>query len=74
MSQKWKSKYTSKEIEIHPIYEKVEYDFDGDMVHIYNNKIDDVVTPDHKFITFKEDNDEFNGRVSANEILNGEYE
>ena len=64
----------TKEIEIHPIYEKVEYDFDGDMIHIFNSEINDVVTPDHKFITFKEDNDEFNGRVSANEILNGEYE
>ena len=40
--------YTN-EIQINPILGKVEYDFNGDMIHLIGDGIDDVVTPKHGF-------------------------
>ena len=63
----------TNEIEVQPIYEKVEYDYDGDMIHIYNRNIDDIVTPNHEFLLFKEETEKFAERVTAEDIFNGNY-
>ena len=39
----------TNEIEKKPVIKKIEYDYNGDMVHISNRNIDDVVTPEHGF-------------------------
>lgn len=61
----------TKEIEIHPIYKKIEYDFDGDMVRIYGRNIDDIVTPKHEYILFDDHNGKYRTRCTAEEIYNG---
>jgi len=63
----------TKQIEIHPIYEKIEYDYDGNLISIKNRNIDDIVTPDHQFIIFNDHNDKYKGRITAKDILNGEF-
>lgn len=55
------------EIEIQPVLEKIEKDFDGDLINIYGRNINDEVTPDHQYILFDRNN-KYCGRVSANDI------
>lgn len=64
----------TNEIEIQAIEEKIEHDFDGDMIHIYNRNINDVVTPGHEYIIFDRSKDVFKGRIKASELLNGNGE
>ena len=61
----------AKQIEVHPIYEKVEYDYDGNLIRIHNRNIDDVVTPDHQYILFDDHKDTYKGRCTAKEIFEG---
>lgn len=64
----------TNEIEIQAIEEKIEHDFDGEMVHIYNMNIDDVVTPGHEYIIFDRETNTFKYRKKASEILNKDFE
>ena len=64
----------TNEIEIQPIYEKIEQDFDGEMIHIYNRNFDDIVTPNHEYILFDENSEKYVERKTAEEIFNGEYD
>ena len=61
----------TNEIEIQPIYEKIEKDFDGEMVRIFNMNIDDIVTPNHEYILFDDKTNKYVKNITANEILNG---
>ena len=63
----------TKQIEVHPIYEKIEYDFDGDMIRIHSRNIDDVVTPDHQYILFDNHNDSYKTRCTAEDIFNKNF-
>ena len=57
----------TNEIEIQPILEKIEKDFDGELINIKGRNINDEVTPDHQYILY-DDNGKYYGRVSANDI------
>lgn len=61
----------TKEIEIQKVEKKIEYDYDGEMIHIYNRNFDDVVTPNHGYPIFHE-NGEFAKFMTAEEIMNNE--
>ena len=54
-------------IEKQPISRKIEYDFNGEMIHINGRNIDDSVTPNHGFPIFNR-NHKFNGFKTAEEI------
>lgn len=56
----------TNEIEIKPILRKIEKDYDGDLIHLYNSNIDDTVTPKHEFILYQDD--KFAKRLTAQEI------
>lgn len=56
----------TNQIEIQPILEKIEKDFDGELINIKGRNIDDYVTPDHQYILYN--NDKYWGRASANDI------
>lgn len=58
------------EIEIQPIDEKIEYDYDGKLIHIHNRNINDEVTPNHEFLIYNED-ETFAGRFTAKDIMEG---
>lgn len=59
----------TNEIEVKPIIRKIEYDYVGDMVHIKNRNIDDLVTLEHKYPIYNRYN-KFKGFFSATDILN----
>ena len=59
----------TNEIEIHPIIRKIEYDYEGDMVHIKGRNIDDLVTPNHGYPIYNRYNT-FHGFYTAEEIYN----
>lgn len=61
----------TKEIEIQKVEKKIEYDYDGEMIHIYNRNFDDVVTPNHGYPIFHQ-NGEFAKFMTAEEIMNNE--
>lgn len=54
-------------IEKQAIRRKIEYDFNGDMVHIKGRNIDDTVTPNHGFPIYDR-NDKFKDFKNAEEI------
>lgn len=56
------------QIEIKPILRKIEKDWNGDMIHIQNRNIDDVVTPNHEYILLDRDGSYW-GRCTAEDIL-----
>lgn len=62
----------TNQIEIHPIYEKIEYDYNGNLIRIHNRNIDDITTPDHQYILYSEYNDKYKCRLTAKNIHNGE--
>lgn len=64
----------TNQIEIQPIYEKVEYDYDGDMIRIYNRNIDDIVTPEHQYIVYDNDTKKYLNRYTATEIMCGDFD
>lgn len=57
----------TKRIEIKPILRKISYDYDGDMIRLKGNSIDDLVTPDHKYPLFNR-NHKFKDFYSANDL------
>ena len=58
----------TNEIEKKPVIRKVEYDFDGDMIHIHGRNIDDVVTPEHGYPIYDR-NGKFREFKTAQEIM-----
>lgn len=57
-------------IEIKPILKKIEYDYDGDMIHIKGRNIDDLVTPNHRFPLYKAR--KFDKFYTAEEIMDND--
>jgi very-short-patch-repair endonuclease len=49
----------TREIEYHLPYEKVVYDYEGEMVHFNTDKIDILVTPNHRMWSAKRDSNEY---------------
>ena len=49
----------TKKIEYHLPYEKVVYDYEGEMVHFNTDKIDILVTPNHRMWSAKRDSDKY---------------
>jgi hypothetical protein len=60
-------------IEIKPILRKIEKDFDGNMINIHNSDIDDIVTPNHKYVLYDRDG-KFYKRHTAKEIMEGKVD
>ena len=58
----------TNEIEIKPILKKIEYHYNGEMIRIKNRKINDFVTPNHKFPIYNRKN-QFRGFFTAQDIL-----
>ena len=58
----------TNQIEKQPVSKKIEYDFVGDMIHIHNRNIDDVVTPNHGYPIYDR-NHRFAGFKTAEEIM-----
>jgi hypothetical protein len=58
----------TNQIEKQPVSKKIEYDFVGDMIHIHNRNIDDVVTPNHGYPIYDR-NHKFAGFKTAEEIM-----
>lgn len=54
-------------IEIKPILRKIEKDWDGEVYHIHNRNINDLVTSNHKYPIFSETN-KFKGFYTADDI------
>ena len=48
---------STKKTEIQPVLRKIEYQYNGEMIKLKNNKIDEIVTPKHKFILFNKNGD-----------------
>lgn len=63
----------TNQIEIQPIDEKIEYDYSGDLIHIYNRNIDDIVTPKHEYILYNNYNDTYSENITAEDIFNKKY-
>lgn len=61
----------TNEIEINPVLKKIEYDYDGVMIHIKGKNIDDFVTPNHGYPLYK-GYDKFNGFYTSENIYNKE--
>lgn len=59
----------TNEIEIKPVLRKIEYDYEGDMVHIKNLHVDELVTPNHKYPIYTRYH-KYRGAYTAEEILN----
>jgi len=62
---------TTNRIEKQNITKKIEYDFNGDMVHISGRNIDDTVTPNHGYPMYDR-NHNFKEFVTSEEIYNSE--
>ena len=60
---------STKKIELKPVLKKVHYDFEGKLVHIEGNGINESVTPDYKFPICKRDGS-FRGFFTAEDIMN----
>ena len=58
------------EIEIKPIIRKIEKDYDGDMVRLFNRNINDLVTPQHKFPVYSSKTKSFSNFYEAEDLLN----
>lgn len=58
------------EIELKKIIAVIKKDYDGEMVHIIGNKIDDVVTPSHKYPRYELEDGKmvFKGHVEASKL------
>ena len=61
----------TNKIEVKPIIRKIEYDYDGEMIHIQNRNINDVVTPNHKYPMYSCKNN-FKGFFTAEDIFKQE--
>lgn len=61
----------NKEIEIHPVLKKIEYEHSGKLIHLKNRSIDLKVTPNHKFPIFDR-NYKFKGFYTASQMMNNE--
>ena len=59
----------TNEIEVKPIDKKIEYYFNGEMIHIKGRNIDDVVTPNHGYPIYNR-YDKFKCFKTAEEIYN----
>lgn len=55
-------------IEKQPVVKKIEYDYNGDMIHIKGRNIDDVVTPNHGFPIYNR-NGKFKCFLTATQIM-----
>ena len=58
----------TNEIEIKPILNKIEKDFNGNLIHLKNNRIDECVTPNHEYIIYNS-KDKFSKRIKACDLL-----
>jgi hypothetical protein len=58
----------NNQIEINPIIKKIFYKYDGDMIRIKSRTINDLVTPNHKFVLYGR-NYKYKGRYSAQEMM-----
>lgn len=56
-------------IEIQSVLKVISYDYNGDMIRIYGDGINDLVTPNHKFPIYNKDKN-FIGFFSAEDIFN----
>ena len=74
----------TQEIEIVPVINKIEYQYNGKMIRISGRNINDLVTPGHKFPLYDRNHkfrdfytaeDIFNGKVSSHDYIpkNGEW-
>lgn len=61
----------TNKIEVKPIIRKIEYDYDGELIHIQNRNINDVVTPNHKYPIYSCKNN-FKGFFTAEDIFKQE--
>lgn len=62
----------TKEIEIQPVLHKIEYEYEGDMIRVKNQNINDLVTPNHGYPIFE--GEIFKQFISAEDLMNeGEY-
>lgn len=59
----------TNEIEIKPIIRKIEYDYNGEMIRLKNTKMNDLVTPNHKYPIYTQNNT-FRGFYTAEDIFN----
>ena len=62
---------STNRIEKQNITKKIEYDFNGDMIHISGRNIDDTVTPNHGYPIYDR-NHNFKEFVTSEEIYNSE--
>lgn len=60
---------TANQIEFQKVTYKTENNWDGELVHIRSNEIDDIVTPNHGFPIYNSDGN-FEKFVTASDILN----
>lgn len=58
-------------VETKPVLKKIEHDYDGDMIHISNKNMEDVVTPDHRFPIYNNAG-EFVDHITASELMKTE--
>lgn len=59
---------STKKTEIQQVLRKIEYQYNGEMIKLKNNKIDEIVTPKHKFILFNKNGD-YVGPYDANNLV-----
>ena len=63
----------TQEIEIVPVINKIEYQYNGKMIRISGRNINDLVTPGHKFPLYDR-NHKFHDFYTAEDIFNGKVE
>lgn len=56
-------------VETHPVLRKIEKDYNDKLIHIFNEDIDEKVTPNHEFVLYDGDTFKFQQRVKAKELL-----
>lgn len=62
----------TQEVEIQEVTYKTENDWDGNMIHIKGNHIDEMVTPNHGFPIYDR-NHKFSQFITAQELQTGNY-
>lgn len=58
----------TNEIEINPILRKIEKDYDGNLIHLHQRTLDEMVTPNHEYILYDDHDDTFKCRLTAKDI------
>lgn len=59
----------TNEIEIKPILRKIEKDYDGDLIHLHQRTLDELVTPKHEYIVYDDHTNKYKQRITAENIL-----